>query len=64
MNGHKREADTATETMEEKKGKWDVGRKWERGRGVEGDEEVVSIHISGRIKLSAQEMEKQNKLPW
>lgn len=27
MKGHKREADTATETMEEKKGKWDHGER-------------------------------------
>lgn len=36
MNGHKREADTATETMEEKK-----KEKWDHGEKVQKEEEVV-----------------------
>ena len=43
MNGHKREADTATETMEEKKKeKWDHGEKVQEEEvmeGVKGEEE-------------------------
>lgn len=52
MNDHKREADTATETAEEKKkGKLDRGEKlegggyWRRGRG--GEE--VSVPVPERM---------------
>lgn len=60
MNGHKREADTAIETMEEKKGKLDHGEKVEEdevffGGAIEGEEEErrrpALTSLSARSKM-------------
>lgn len=71
MNGHKREADTATETTEEKKkGKWDHRGKVQEEEvmeGVKGEEEEgrrsALTSQSAHEAECIEETEKQNKLP-
>lgn len=50
MSGHKTEADTATETVVEKKGKWDQGENGGGGGRIEGGHHS---HLSARMNLNA-----------
>lgn len=72
MNGHKREADTATETMEEKKGKLDHGEKVEEEVGKGGGGLLKARKRRGggqhssseRTKLNAWMRWRKQKLPY